>query len=76
VAVEPLENPEHRKVKIEDVRIVERLNVKPFKPSDLSRWPHLSGISIPEIDEDEVTVLIGANIPVVQVQEESRTGRI
>jgi hypothetical protein len=74
VTVEPLENPEHRKVKIEDIRIVEILNVKPFKPSDLSRWPHLSGISIPEIDE--VTVLIGANIPEVQVHEESRTGRI
>ncbi|CAB4010492.1 Hypothetical predicted protein, partial [Paramuricea clavata] len=76
VTVEPLENPEHRKVKIEDIRIVERLNVKPFKPSDLSRWPHLSDISIPEIDEDEVTILIGANIPEVQVHEESRTGRI
>ena len=76
VTVEPLENPEHRKLRIEDIRIVERLNVKPFKPSDLSRWPHLFGISIPEIDEDEVTVLIGANIPEVQVHEESRTGRI
>ena len=74
MTVEPLENPEHRKLRIEDIRIIERLNVKPFKPSDLSRWPHLSGISIPEIDE--VTVLIGANIPEVQVHEESRTGRI
>ena len=44
VTVEPLENPEHRKLRMEDIRIVERLNVKAFKPSDLSRWPHLSGI--------------------------------
>ena len=76
VTVEPLENPEHRKLRIEDIRIIEGINVKPFKPSDLSRWPQLSGISILEINEDEVTVLIGANIPEVQVHEESRTGRI
>ena len=74
--VEPIEYPKGHTVQIEDIRIVERVNVKPFRPSDLSKCPHLSDIDVPEMDEEEVTVLIGANVPEVQVHEESRTGRI
>ena len=72
--VEPVANPESRRVTIQDAKVVEKLNIKVTRPKDLPRWTHLRGLDIPKVDDEEVTLLIGANVPVVQVHEESRIG--
>lgn len=41
----------------------------------MSRWPHLKDIAIPEVDETQATMLIGANVPEAQLHEECRKGR-
>lgn len=42
---------------------------------ELKRWPHLSGISIPEIDEKKVTILIGSDRPdITDNDSEKRRG--
>ena len=45
------------------------------RPNNLSKWPHLRGIEIPEVEDEEVTMLIGANVPECQAYEESRVGK-
>ena len=40
------------------------------RPQDLSKWEHLSDIQSPEIDGEEVTLLLGANVPEAQTHEE------
>ena len=62
-------------VTIENVKVVENFNITTTRAKDLSRWPHLKDIEIPEVNEKEVTMLIGANVPEVQVHEECRVGK-
>ena len=45
------------------------------RAKDLSRWPHLKDLNIPDVDDNQVTMLIGANVPEAQVHEEYRRGR-
>ena len=45
------------------------------RAKDLSRWPHLKDLKIPDVDDNQVTMLIGANVPEAQVHEECRRGR-
>jgi hypothetical protein len=73
LTIEAVKNP-LRKVPVQGV-VVETLNINTTRPRDLSKWKHLDGIEIPEVDIDDVTVLIGANVPEVQVHLESRVGR-
>ncbi|XP_020622957.1 galanin receptor type 1-like [Orbicella faveolata] len=40
------------------------------RAKDLSRWPHLKSLQIPDVDDKQVTMLIVANVPEVQVHEE------
>ena len=74
LTVEPVVNPETRQVMIQDAKVIEKLNIRVSRPKDLSKWTHLRGLNIPKVDDDEVTLLIGANVPEVQVHEESRVG--
>ena len=37
----------------------------------MSNWPHLKDIEIPDVDDEQVTMLIGANVPEAQMHEES-----
>jgi hypothetical protein len=71
--VEAVRNPQ-RRVRVQGVS-VENLNVTSAHPGDLNRWEHLKGIEIPDVDINEVTLLIGANTPAAQVHMESRIGR-
>ena len=41
----------------------------------MSRWPHLKDLKIPDVDDKQVTMLVGANVPEVQIDEECRKGK-
>ncbi|XP_064619513.1 uncharacterized protein LOC135482959 [Lineus longissimus] len=56
------------------VKVVEDFSIDTNRPADLSKWSHLKGITIPEVDEDQVHLLIGTNVPAVQIHLESRIG--
>jgi hypothetical protein len=56
------------------VKVVDDFKIDASRPADISKWSHLKGITIPEIDEDQVSLLIGANVPTVQVHLETRIG--
>ena len=46
------------------------------RDGDVDKWPHLSGIELPEIENKEVRVLIGCNVPeAFWVLEERRGGK-
>ena len=74
LAILPIEGPEGHRIQIKDVKVVEHLNVNMSRPRDLSKWEHLNDIQPPEIGGEEVTLLIGANVPEVQIHEEVRVG--
>ena len=42
---------------------------------DLQRWPHLTGIDFPRLEEGKVTILIGSNVPEAHWIFEERRGR-
>ena len=75
VGVRAAGNREGRTVTIKNVKVVDNLNITATKAKDLSRWPHLKDIVIPDVDETQVTMLIGANVPEDQVHEECRKGK-
>ena len=75
LAVLPIEGPEGHRIQIKDVKVVEHLNVNMSRPQDLSQWEHLNCKQYPETDGEEVTLLIGANVPEAQIHEEVRIGR-
>ena len=68
-------NREGRTVTMKNVKFVDNLNITATKAKDSSGWPHLKDIVIPEVDETQVTMLIGANVPEAQVHEECRKGK-
>ena len=54
------------RLEVPKVWTVERLNISEQsipRDQDVDRWPHLNGIELPEIDNKEVRVLIGCNVP-------------
>ena len=53
---------------------VDNLNITTARAKDLSKWPHLKDLEIPDVDDAQVTMLIGANVPEAQVQKEFRRG--
>ena len=75
VEVRAAGNRESRTVTVKIVKVVDNLNITATEAKDLSRWPHLKDIVIPEVDETQVTMLIGANVPETQVHEECRKGK-
>ena len=54
------------RLEVPKVWTVERLNFSEQsipRDQDVDRWPHLNGIELPVIDNKEVRVLIGCNVP-------------
>ncbi|XP_064619558.1 uncharacterized protein LOC135482999 [Lineus longissimus] len=70
--VEAVRSPS-KKVGIQGV-VVPTLDISTARPN-VSKWPHLEDIEMPEVDIEDVTMLIGANVPEVQVHLESRLGK-
>ena len=57
-------------------KVVDNLNITTARAKDLSKWPHLKDLEIPDVDDEQVTMLIGGNVPEAhgQVHEEFRRG--
>ena len=70
-----VDNLEDRTLTIENVKVIDNLTITTTRPKDLSRWPHLKDLNIPDVDDNQVTMLIGANVPEAQVHGECRRGR-
>ena len=49
-------------------------NITTARAKDLSKWPHLKDFEIPDVDDGQVAMLIGTNVPEAQVHEEFRRG--
>lgn len=41
-------------------------------PDDISKWSHLQGINIPQVPDNEITLLIGQDVPEAQAPLEVR----
>ena len=69
VPVKAVDSRNNRTLAIENVKIVDHLFITTTRTKDLSRWPHLKDLQIPDVGDEQVTMLIGANVP-----EECRRG--
>ena len=74
VRVKAVDSQDNRTLEIENVKVVDNLNITTARAKELSKWPHLKDLEIPDGDDEQVTMLIGANIPEAQVHEEFRRG--
>ena len=72
VRVKAVDSQDNRTLEIENVKVVDNLNITTARAKDLSKWPHLKDLEIPDVDDEQVTMLIGANVPEAQVHEEFR----
>ena len=64
-------------VVLDQVWSMESLNISlKGLPSDeeIQAWPHLTGIQVPQIEADEITLLIGSDVPEAFWVEEDRRG--
>ena len=52
---------------------MDNLNIA-TRAKDLSTCPHLKDLVIPDVDDEQVTMLTGANVPEAQAHEECRRG--
>ena len=68
-----VDNHEDRTLTFENVKVINNLTTT--RARDLSQWPHLKDLKIPDVEDNQVTILIGANVPEAQVHEECRRGR-
>ena len=75
VQVKGVDNHEDRTLTIENVKVIDNLTITTTRARDLSQWRHLKDIKIPDVDDNQVTMVIGANVPEAQVHEECRRGR-
>lgn len=76
LSISALDNSES--VKLNKVWTVDKIPTSPEsipRQSDIANWSHLKGLEFPEIDEKEVTILIGSDIPEVFWVQEERRGR-
>ena len=74
VRVKAVDSQDNRTLEIGNVKVVNNLNITTARAKDLSKWPHLKDLEIPDVDDAQVTMLIGANVPEAQVHEEFRRG--
>ena len=44
-------------------------------PDDLKKWPHLNDVPFPMVNESDVTILIGSDVPEAFWQDDERRGR-
>ena len=75
VQVKAVDNHEDRTLTIENVKVIDNLTFTTPRARGLSQWPHLKDLKIPDVKDNQVTMLIGANTPEAQVHEECRRGR-
>ena len=75
VQVKAVDNHEDRTLTIENVKVIDNLTITTTRARDLSQWPHLKDLKIQDVEDNQVTMLIGANVPEAQVHEECRRGR-
>lgn len=52
--------------------VVDKLNITTTRAKDLSKWPHLKDLEIADVDDEQVTVLIGEYVPEAQEHEKRR----
>ena len=74
VQVEAVDSPDDRAVAIGNVNVVDNLNITVTRANDFFNWSHLKDLEIPDGDDEQVTMLIGANVPDAQMHEECRRG--
>ena len=65
---------DNRTLTIGKVNVLDNLNITTTRAKELSKWPHLKDLEIPDICHEQVTMLIGANVPEAQVHDECRRG--
>ncbi len=66
------------KIDMEKVLTIEKIPISPSSiplQSDLQKWPHLQDLSFPSINESEITVLIGSDVPEAFWQLDERRGK-
>ena len=72
VQMKVVDSRDNRTLANENVKVVENLIITTTTAKDLSKWPHLKDLEIPNVDDEQVTTLIGTNVPEAQVHEECR----
>ena len=72
--VKAVDSQDDRTLAIENVKAVGNLNFTTTRAKDLSKWSHLKDLEIPDLDDEEVTMLIGANVSKAQLHQECRRG--
>jgi len=58
---------------LKTLEVVDKLNIT-TRAKDLSKWPHLKDLEIADVDDEQVTILIGEYVPEAQVHEKRRRG--
>ena len=56
------------------LEVVDKLNITTSRAKGLPKWPHLKDLEIADVDDEQVTMLIGEAVPEAQVHEERRRG--
>ena len=74
VQMKAVDSRDNSTLAIENVKVVENLKITTTRAKDLSKWPHLKDLEIPNVHDEQVTTLIGTNVPEAQVHEECRRG--
>ena len=74
VQVKAVDSQDDRTLAIENVKVVGNLNFTTTRAKDLSKGSHLKDLEIPDLDDEEVTMLIGANVSKAQMHQECRRG--
>ena len=74
VRVKAVDSQDNRTLEIENVNVADNLTITTARAKDLSKWPYLKDLEIPDLDDEQVTMLIGANVPEAQVYKELRRG--
>jgi len=72
--VKAVDSQDNRTLEIENVKVVDNLDITTARAKDLCKWPHLKDLEIPDVDDEQVTMQIGANVREAQVHEEFRRG--
>ena len=63
VRVKVVDSQDNRTLEFENVKVVDNVNITTARVKDLSKWHHLKDLEIPDVDDEQVTMLIGANVP-------------
>ena len=56
------------------LEVLDKLNITTSRAKDLPKWPHLKDLEIADVDDEQVTMLVGEYVPEAQVHEKRRRG--